>query len=227
MINTHSDGPCRAILFDLDGTLVDSLPDLAWALGRLLADLGRPAPALAEVRRWVGDGATVLVQRGVDATGGADGHDPAALVARFIAYYRDHAAVDSQVYPGVLPTLAALKRDGYRLGVCTNKPTALSHLVLSQLGFGDLFAAVVGGDTAVRRKPHPDHLRQTLEAMGCSGVPALMVGDSRNDVASAQAAGLPVVMVGFGYCQAPPATMGADVVIEDFAQLPAVVRQLL
>ncbi|MTJ83496.1 MAG: phosphoglycolate phosphatase [Telmatospirillum sp.] len=227
-----------AVLFDLDGTLVDSLPDLGWAMNEVLSELGRPPASAEDVRSWVGDGVSVLVERGLTATGGVPakgaGTTLPTLVARFLELYGGHAAVDSRVYPDVLPTLTTLKAAGLRLGVCTNKPTSLSLLILRELGFGDLFSAVVGGDAIPNRKPHPDHLRATLTAMGGSGAEAVtgrpgavMVGDSRNDVASARAAGLPVILVGFGYCQAPPATMGADAVIDRYTDLPESLSRLL
>ncbi|MDR3439306.1 phosphoglycolate phosphatase [Telmatospirillum sp.] len=208
-----------AILFDLDGTLVDSLPDLAWAMNQLLVTLGRAPATLAAVRSWVGDGAGVLVERGLLASGGLPDQPLADIVKQFLAFYRGHAAVDSRVYPGVLKALTALKAAGHPLGVCTNKPTDLSRIVLRELGLDGLFSAVIGGDGVEKRKPHPEHVRATLASMQAEGRRALMIGDSRNDVAAAKAAGIPVVMVSFGYCQDAPAAMGADVVIDSFADL--------
>ncbi|HIJ63717.1 MAG TPA: phosphoglycolate phosphatase [Rhodospirillaceae bacterium] len=208
-----------AILFDLDGTLVDSLPDLFAATNRLLADLGRPAVSGQDLRQWVGDGAAALVERALTATGGLPEGGMAPMVRRFLDHYRGHTADESRPYPGVAETLALLRRRGHRLGVCTNKPTALSLELLGALDLLPFFLAVVGGDTAPARKPDPRHLWATLEAMGCAGAKALMVGDSLNDVAAARAAGLPVVVMSFGYCRGDPGALGADAVIDDFARL--------
>jgi phosphoglycolate phosphatase len=209
-----------AILFDLDGTLVDSLPDLSWAVNQLLAEFGREPATLADMRTWVGDGVAVLVERSLMATGGLPELPVAEAVKRYLDYYRGHAAVETRPYPGVLTTLTALRAAGHPLGVCTNKPTDLSVLLLNALGMRDFFSAVVGGDGVPERKPHPGHLWATLDAMGMRDRKALMVGDSLNDVAAAKAAGIPVTVVSFGYTQIPVETMGADVVIADFADLP-------
>ncbi len=216
-----------AILFDLDGTLVDSLPDLAWSMNQLLGELGREPTTLAHMRTWVGDGAAVLVERCLLATGGLPEPSPAEAVKRFLAFYRTHAAVETRPFPGVLETLTALRAAGHPLGVCTNKPTDLSRLLLDELEMTRFFSAVVGGDGAPERKPHPGHLRATLDAMRMADRKALMVGDSPNDVAAAKAAGIPVVVVSFGYTQIPAEALGADVVIGDFGDLPRAAANFL
>jgi phosphoglycolate phosphatase len=208
-----------AILFDLDGTLVDSLPDLAWAINQLLAELARKPASLDDVRSWVGDGVSVLVERCLMETGGLPDLPLADAIKCYLGYYRGHATVDTRPFPGVLATLTALRTAGHPLGVCTNKPTDLSIQLLDALGMSDFFLAVIGGDGASSRKPHPEHLWETLDAMGMRDRKALMVGDSLNDVAAAKAAGIPVVAVSFGYTRIPVETMGADVVIDDFADL--------
>jgi phosphoglycolate phosphatase len=200
--------------------LVDSLPDLAWAMNQLLDEMGRKPATLAEVRTWVGDGAAVLVERCLMATGGLPNRPLAEAVERFLAYYRTHVAVETRPYPGVLAALTALSAAGHPLGVCTNKATDLSILLLDALDMRRFFSAVIGGDSVAERKPHPGHLRAALDAMQVNnGRKVLMVGDSPNDVAAAKAAGIPVVVVGFGYTQIPAEAMGADVVIANFADL--------
>ncbi len=216
-----------AILFDLDGTLVDSLPDLALAMNRFLAALGRRAVTLAELRAWVGDGVGVLIERALAATGGPVAEPLPILVERYLGYYKGHTAVETRPYPGVVETLKALHRDGHALGVCTNKPVALSEELLEALGMRGLFSAVVGGDSLAHRKPHGGHIKGTLAAMGHHGGKALMVGDSPNDVAAAKAAGIPVVAVSFGYSQVAPDKLGADAVIGDFRDLPKVLAGLV
>ncbi len=212
--------PPTAILFDLDGTLVDSLPDLLRATNILLAGLDRRPATADELRGWVGDGAAVLVAHAMAATGGPPEAAPALLLKTFLDIYEGGLADLSKPYPGVEATLQQLVARGHRLGVCTNKPTALSVELLDALGLSSLFAAIVGGDSVAAKKPDPGHIRATLEAMGATGQRALMVGDSGNDVAAAKAAGIPVVAVSFGYSRVDPRGLGADVLIDDFAQLP-------
>lgn len=215
-----------AVLFDLDGTLVDSLPDMTWAMNQLLAELGRKSTTLADMRTWVGDGAGVLVERCLMATGGLT-RSPADAVSRFLTFYRTHAAVETRPFPGVLTALATLRTNGHPLGVCTNKPNDLSRLLLDALDMSRFFSAVVGGDGVPERKPHPGHLLATLKSMGVENRKVLMVGDSPNDVAAAKAAGIPVAVVEFGYTQVPAASLGADLVISDFADLPQVAADYL
>lgn len=209
-----------AILFDLDGTLVDSLPDMHRAMNVMLADMGRRLVDAAEVRRWVGDGATRLVERVLTATGGLPQAPLATFVGAFLGHYQGHTAIETRPYPGVTATLESLKAAGHPLGVCTNKPTGLAIEVLDALDLSPLFQAVVGGDSVTARKPDGEHVRATLDAMGMTGRKALMVGDSGNDVAAARAAGLPVVVVGFGYSRVDPRDLGADALIDDFTALP-------
>ena len=216
----------RAILFDLDGTLVDTAPDLAAALNHVLALEGRAAIDPTRVRSLVGDGARVLIERGMALTGApATAQQLDQRFGDFIRYYGAHIADASQPFPEVAATLAAL-RPGALLGVCTNKPEALSRLLLQALAMAEPFADVVGGDTLAVRKPHPGHILGTLERLGVPPGAAVMVGDSRNDIASARAAGIPVVAVSFGYTAIPPAELGADRLIDRFADLPAALAAL-
>lgn len=215
-----------AILFDLDGTLVDTLPDLLGAMNSLLAELGRRRAAVAELRTWVGDGAAALVDRAVAATGGLLPDMPAVL-QRFLALYASRVAAESRPFPGVEATLLRLSAAGHPLGVCTNKPTRLSVELLTALGLASLFAAVVGGDTVAQRKPAAFHVHATLQAMRAEGGKALMVGDSGNDVAAARAAAIPVVAVTYGYSRVAPEALGADLLIDDFTQLPVAAAAFL
>ena len=216
----------RAILFDLDGTLVDTAPDLAGALNYVLTLEGRPAIDLAAVRSLVGDGARALIERGMAVTGApATPQQLEQRFADFIDYYGVHIADESRAFPTVPEVVAALAR-GARLAVCTNKPEALSIRLLDKLDLAVPFGAVVGGDSLPVRKPHPGHILGTLERLGVAAGEAIMVGDSYNDVASARAAGLPVVAVSFGYTTVPPRQLGADRVIDSFAELPAALAAL-
>lgn len=216
---TNSNEPA-AIVFDLDGTLVDSLPDMLRAMNVFLARLGRRAADLPEMGSWVGDGATVLVQRALQATGGLPDKPLTQLVGVFLDCYRGNAAIDSKPYPGVVATLERLKALGHPLAVCTNKPYDLAIELLDGLGMTALFGAVLGGDSLAVKKPDPAHLQATLAALGVEGRRALMVGDSENDVLAARGAGVPVVAVSFGYSRVDVQDLGADVVIDDFATFP-------
>jgi len=214
-----------AIIFDLDGTLIDSAPDVAAALNRLLVREGRPTVTLAQVQSFVGEGPAPLIERAFAATGApADPAAVPALIAAYVAFYRAAPADHTVVFPGVREMLAGLAGHT-RLGLCTNKPDTMVRPVLEALGLADHFAALVGGDYP-RRKPDGDHLRETLRRMGVGDGPAVMVGDSPTDVAAARDAGLPVVVVDFGYSRIPVTELGADRVLSDFAALPAVVAEL-
>lgn len=207
----------KAIVFDLDGTLVDSARDIVAALDRLLVERGRPAVGFEAGRAMIGDGARVLIERGFAATGGPVGDIDGALKRWFELYAADIAG-HSQPYPGVRETLTALKARGIALAVCTNKADAPSRQLLAELDLALPFAAVVGGDVP-HRKPDPRHILDTLAALGARPGEALMVGDSPNDAKAAQAAGLPVVIVDYGYSHIPVRELGADAVISRFGQL--------
>ncbi len=188
--------PPRCLVFDLDGTLVDSVPDLAAALNRLMAARSLAGFSAAEVTAMVGDGAAALVARALAARGEAP--DPAA-VDSFVANYTAHAAVATRAYPGVAETLARLRDGGWLLAVCTNKPRAAAGEVLAALGLAGFFATVGGGDSFPTRKPDPGHLLATLHAAGGSADHAVMVGDHHNDVAAAAGAGMPCIFAAWGY----------------------------
>ena len=206
-------------LFDLDGTLVDSVPDLAAALNRLMAARGEPPFSRTDVAAMVGDGAAALVAKAFAAR--AMPPDPAALPA-FLADYGAHAVVETRAYPGIAEALAALRDAGWRMAVCTNKPEAAARTVLDGLALSPFFAAVGGGDSFPVRKPDPGHLRATLALVGGDAGRAVMVGDHHNDIAAANAAGVPCVFAQWGYGVAEAATAHAAVT----AELPAILGRL-
>jgi phosphoglycolate phosphatase len=217
----------EAIVFDLDGTLIDSAPDLCAAANHILEAAGRPTVTVAAITRMVGDGMPKLIERAFAATGAPPTEaEMPALFRSFLAYYQDPGQAHlTTAYPGVAETLAALRGRGLKLGICTNKSQEPSLGVLEKLGLGAYFDAVVGGDVAPRRKPDPAHPRATLKALGVTPDGALMVGDSPNDVQSGQAAGLPVIAVSYGYRRVSMAALGADAIIDRFADLlPAMDR---
>jgi len=219
--------PFDAVVFDLDGTLVDTAPDLHAHLNEMLAELGRPGLALAEIRPMIGDGARALLQRGLEASGGLPASaDLDALFLAFLARYTAQPVRFGRVYEGVVGVLDALRAAGVRLGVCTNKAQAPSDRVLAELGLERYFPVVIGGDSLTVRKPDPGHLRAVLERLGAAPGRAVMVGDSATDLATARAAGLPCVLVSFGYTPIPAAELGADQVIDTMDELPGMLAGL-
>jgi phosphoglycolate phosphatase len=217
-----------AIAFDLDGTLVDTAPDLVGALNHLLREESLPGLPLDSARLMVGRGARALIERGFEAAG-AD-LDPAsmpALFERFIEIYLARIANESRPFEGVERALDVLAAAGAVLCVCTNKRTDLSLALLDALSLTSRFAAVVGADLAPAAKPDPSHLEAAIAAAGGTLDRALMVGDSISDIAAARAAAVPSIVVSFGYTEIAAAELGADHLIEHFDALPALAQRLL
>jgi phosphoglycolate phosphatase len=216
------------VVFDLDGTLVDSAPDLVATLNIIFARNGLRPVAYDAARNMVGGGARALIARGLQA----EGRTRAAaevdrLVADFIDHYAAHIADHSRPFPGLDAALDSLIAGGCRLAVCTNKLEWLSRRLLDALGLSQRFLAVCGADTFGLRKPDPELLQRTLARVGGSPACAVMVGDSINDIATARAAGVPVIAVDYGYTETPVAELGPDRVIGALSELPAAVFDLL
>ena len=218
----------RSVLFDLDGTLIDSAPDLHAALNRLLDERGLRTVTLPGVQRMIGDGTRKLVQRGFQAAGQT--LDEPALhdaEARFLEIYMAAPAVLTHAYDGVMDTLHTLADRGLILGICTNKPAQPTHAILRQLGLDTLFRGVSGGDSAAVRKPDPGHVRDALLRMGADPASTLMVGDNEHDVHAGHAAGLRTVAVTYGYARHPYPELGADWLIPRFPDLIGIVERIL
>jgi phosphoglycolate phosphatase len=213
------------LLFDLDGTLVDSVPDLTDALNRVLAERGYPPLSRSEVAPMVGDGVPALVERGFAARGGAPAEAAAAL-PRYISIYEANATNLTRPYPGVRDTLSELRRRGYRTAVCTNQLQSATETVLDGLGLGALFDGVAGGDRYPVKKPDGGHLLRLIAELGGTAERAVMIGDSENDAAAAHAAAVPLIMMRYGYARVDPGTLGADAVLDDFAELPPALDRL-
>ncbi len=213
------------LVFDLDGTLIDSAPDLRAALNRMLRERGYPPLRLVEVRRMIGDGVPTLVARALAASG-IDPAEAAHALPRFLQFYEADAVRLTRPYPGVPETLAALRARGYRTALCTNKPQQATQTVLDGLGLTGLFDGVAGGDRFAVRKPDPGHLLGLIKLLGASAAAAAMIGDNENDAAVAHAAGLPLVLMRYGYARVAPETLGADALLDDFAELPAALDRL-
>jgi phosphoglycolate phosphatase len=223
LITARNNSVPPTLVLDLDGTLVDTVPDLAAAVNRLMAGRGLPGFTEPEVVPMVGDGVRMLLGRAFAARGME--LDEAAL-ADYLADYGAHAAVLSRAYPGVAETLHALAEAGWRLAVCTNKPEAPSRALLAALGLGGYFAAIGGGDSFPTRKPDPAHLLATLQAAGGTPGRAVMAGDHRNDVVAAAGLGMPAIFAAWGYGP-PEMGAGATAVALHFSDLPALATRLL
>ena len=213
-----------ALVFDLDGTLVDSVPDLRAALNTVLRELGRRELAAGEVRGMIGDGVPALVRRGLAATGEAVGF--AAAHARFVELYEADPTTLSQLYPGVAETLAGLRDGGARLAVCTNKPQAATIGVLEGLGIAGYFTAVLGGDVLPVKKPDPGHLLAAVKRLGGTPGEAAMIGDNENDYEAARGAGIPVLLMRYGYLRAPAESLAPDAWLDRFADIPEALARL-
>ncbi len=207
------------IVFDLDGTLVDTSFDLTASLNHSLVAMGRPAVDAATVRHLVGHGARVLIERGLALSGGGSEAEIAQALPLFLDYYSRHVADGSRPYPGATSMLDALAAAGVRLAICTNKPVVLSRALIAALGWNDRFAANVGGDSLPVRKPDPAPLLAAIAAVGGDPADSVFVGDTSVDIATARAASIPVIAVSFGFADSPVAELGADAVIDHFDQL--------
>ncbi len=211
-------------IFDLDGTLVDTAPDIIDALNRTLSDLDFSPIDEATGRTFIGSGAKSLVASGLRKSSKVPVTASCleAAYARFITYYTEASAERSALYPGVSEGLGMLQDIGIAMGVCTNKPHTLSLDVLDAFGLHKYFRAVVGGDVLPERKPAARHLLETAKRINPKFNHAIMIGDSPTDVATAQNAAIPIVAVDYGYTTTPPANLGANAVISDMRELPPV-----
>jgi phosphoglycolate phosphatase len=220
--------PAPTIVFDLDGTLIDTAPDLVDTLNVVLARHDVPPVAFGEARTMIGAGVKPLLQRALAAKGMPfPPEEIDRLFKEYLEIYAEHIADRSRPFPGLEAALDALSAKGCRLAVCTNKLEWLSVRLLDQLGLKSRFAAICGQDTFPMRKPDPDMLRLTIARAGGDTGHAVMVGDSMTDVATARAAAIPVIAVDFGYTETPPAELGADRLISHFDALPAAVLELI
>jgi phosphoglycolate phosphatase len=217
----------RTVIFDLDGTLVDTSPDLTAALNAVLLAAGRKPLPEEEVRHLVGRGARVLIERGMEATG--DPVDEALvpkLLQDFIDHYGANIAAGSQPFPGAEKAIRRLIAANHPLGICTNKPEALTFKLLDALDLRRFFPVVLGADSQPYRKPDPRHLLDAIAKLGSDPRHAVMIGDSDTDLKTARAAGVPVVLVSFGYTEIPVRDLGGDAIIDHFDALDAAIASL-
>ena len=218
----------RTVVFDLDGTLVDTAPDLISALNFVLDREGLAPVPLAKARNMIGAGARKLIERGLEAEGrNMTVKEIDRMTVDFIDYYAEHIADASRPFDGLESALDDLTASGCRLAVCTNKLEWLSKRLLDQLGLSPRFAAICGADTFGVAKPDPAILQQTVARAGGQLSQAIMVGDAGPDVGVARRAGIPVIGVAFGYTEVPMAELKPDRLIDRMSQLPDAVESLM
>jgi phosphoglycolate phosphatase len=223
----NSSQPFAALIFDLDGTLIDSAPDVCASVNRVLTADGRRALTLDEAKDMVGWGGRVLMEKALALTGapGTEENIDTALNG-FLATYAAHPVEHSIVFPGVIEVLEQFKADGVAMGLCTNKPEATSGPVLDAMGLGGYFTAIACGDAVPHRKPDGRHVLHVIEELGASVETSAMVGDSESDITAAINARVKSVAVTFGYAHVPMDELGADALIDTFKDLPRALEQI-
>jgi len=216
------------LVFDLDGTLVDTAPDLIAALNFVLEGEGLPPIPLHSARNMIGAGARKLIERGLEREGrAASVKDINRMTVDFVEYYAAHIADASRPFEGLEGALDELSSHGFRFAVCSNKLEWLSKRLLDQLGLSARFAAICGGDTFGVSKPDPDILRQTVARAGGRLATTVMVGDAGTDIGVARRAGVPVIAVSFGYTDVPIVELKPDRLIHHLRELPDAARALI
>jgi phosphoglycolate phosphatase len=226
-MNKSNGQPFAALIFDLDGTLIDSAPDVCASVNRVLTADGRRALTLGEAKDMVGWGGRVLVEKALALTGapGTEENIDTALNG-FLATYAAHPVEHSIVFPGVIEVLEQFKADGVAMGLCTNKPEATTGPVLNAMGLGRYFTAIACGDAVPHRKPDGRHVLHVIEGLGASVETSAMVGDSESDITAAINARVKSVAVTFGYAHVPIDELGADALINTFNDLPRALDQI-
>jgi len=216
------------VIFDLDGTLIDTAPDLLLTLNTVLGDEGRDWIDAPHMRPLVGRGARILIAEGLRFTGEpGDEKTIDRLLDKFLDIYAKNIDHLSRPFDGVVQVLDWLAANDVKMGVCTNKREALSVDLLTKLNMIKYFPVVLGADSLAVRKPDPVHLTQTIARLGGSEPHAVMVGDSITDVNTAKAAGIPVIVVDFGYTDVPPADLGGEALVSHYREMPAEIERLL
>ena len=213
------------IVFDLDGTLVDTAPDLVAAANHVLGHVGLPPVDAQTLRPYIGHGARVMIERAT-AVAKLSEAEHERLLERFLDYYSANIAVDSRPFEGAVDALERFKAAGAKLAVCTNKREGMSRLLLDALDLSRFFSAIAGRDTLPNSKPHPGHLLGTIDLAGGDPSRAVMIGDSNVDIATAKAANVPVIAVSFGYTDTPIAEFEPDAVIDHYRELEPAIAAL-
>jgi len=217
----------EALIFDLDGTLVDTAPDLLGATNHALSSVGRASISYEMLRQFVGHGAMDLLRRAMLATGGlADDAEMKRLHGKFLTYYGDNLARESTVFPGLIALLNKAQARGLKMGVCTNKVEHLSQKLLDEIGLAKYFGAVVGGDTLPIMKPQPAPYLEVARLLGVDAMKTIMFGDSVTDIKTAQNVGVPVIAVSFGYTDNHVSHFNPTHVIDHYNEAWALVEGL-
>ncbi len=217
------------LVFDLDGTLADTAPDLLAALDWVLPRYGFHAATAEDFRNGIGQGALSLIEHAIKCQGAAiDKPTLSAAFKEFLGYYEANICVGTQLFPGTAALLDRFQAAGWTLAVCTNKPVGMSELLLRKLGVAERFAAIKGGDSFAHKKPDPAHLLDTIAAASGVRERTIMVGDSRTDLDAARGAAVPMIGVTFGYTAVPMRDLGPDLLVESFDTIqPAAAARLL
>lgn len=224
---SNAGGKFRSVVFDLDGTLVDSADDIAAALNGAMARRGIPAFAVDDVKMMIGGGSAALIEKAAIAAGLAlDADGRADLLGEFMTIYKAVSAEGRGLYPGALELLGDLKRAGVHVALCTNKPEPVTHIAVKALGLTSYFDFVIGGRDDMPKKPQPHMLNACLDPFGIGVGDAVMIGDSGADHGAARAAGTAIVMVDFGYSKVPVASLGADAVVSHLSEIPAALARM-
>jgi phosphoglycolate phosphatase len=217
------------VVFDLDGTLIETADDLLFSLNHVLGQNDLPGVERDELRRYVGQGGRVMLKRAFAAGGRAFNEDVAdRLVQQFVAHYGDNMPGASAPFASVMEQITRLKAAGFAIAICTNKTETLAKKLIHLLKIADQFDAICGADTFPFKKPDPGHLLMTIEAAGGDPARAVMVGDSAADINAAKAAHVPVIAVDFGYTDVPVAELGPDRIISHFDEMSvAVIEEMI
>lgn len=218
------------LCFDLDGTLIDTAPDLLAALDHTLQQAGYPLSDHIQIRPIIGRGAKAMLKRAFcsfdDTIPTPDNNELDQLWQSFIEHYSIHIANQSSPFEGVVPTLTELQHQGYLLAICTNKPMFLTEPLLEALELTTYFAAIKGADSFPFKKPDPRHLTETILAAGGQSQAAIMIGDSKTDIETARNAQIPVIGVDFGYTDLPMSALAPDKIMSNYSQLLALTAEL-
>ncbi|MCL4158997.1 UNVERIFIED_CONTAM: hypothetical protein GTU68_063096 [Idotea baltica] len=215
------------LVFDLDGTLLETAPDLVGTLNEILTEQGLQPIPLATAKTFIGQGAKMMIENGFAAnndTVSADRLD--GLMTSFLQKYEARIARETYPFPGLLDALDRLQQEGWALAVCTNKHERLARLLLEELGLTGRFVVITGGDTFDHKKPHPEHLLKTVELAGAKVDQSIMIGDSSSDINAAKAASIPVIAVDFGYTPVPVSELGPDLIISHFDQIHDAIKTI-
>jgi len=207
------------IVFDLDGTLINSAPDLCYALNKTLKEIHIPEVPLKEVKGYLGDGALELIKRGIAKTNSIEKFNTKDLRIRFLEIYNECLLDKTTFYPHVIDSIKTLKKNNFSIAICTNKPEKLARTIINGLGANKFFDTITGGDTYKFRKPDPRHLINTILKTGNSLNTAIMIGDSKNDIECAKKANIKSIVVSFGYSRIPVEKLQANLILNNYIDL--------